>query len=162
MDSQAQCRQILSMVYRHPCPHLSGWRLDFESRRPALAKPGYRLAGGGEPSAPTLEPVNQITVRATPQPLWRQAAIVPIHRQDTAEVADVVFHFAESGLSFSGGEVEISSIKQRRVHDVQREFEQLTRAKRPIDLSGAGSVSHGVVKADGRVVSGPGLFKIRG
>src|SRR5262249_42970875 len=100
-----------------------------------------------------------VAVGCTPKPFGRQAAVVPVYRQNTAETRGGIQYLLEDGGGGARGKLEPRGVEERGVHDVQRQFQQLRGAQWPVYLRRSCAIANGFVVTHSGIVRGAGLFE---
>ena len=102
-------------------------RVADEADRAAPAEPVHGLAGGRKPGPIALSDLaQQLAGSSAPETLGRQAAVVPVDRRRVPPKRRALATMLRQRCSASSRrEVHAAAEEQRRVHDGQRQFQQL-------------------------------------
>src|SRR5437870_3034037 len=147
------------ILYRIERVNLHGNAKNPKNNRATPSEPGDSLAGSCKPRASAPELVNQVDIEPIPQPLGRDAPIVPVDGHDPAEPMRILDDRPDQLPGLNSRKVEMGREKQCGVHHMQRQFEQAGRLERFKRLRCSCAIPDGFVVAHRGIVGEPCLFQ---
>ena len=165
MHAHTQSGQVPPVLLSHLPAQFIWFLTIFKRHQSALAKPFHGVAGGREPSTVLLELSQQVQIKLTPQSFRSNAPVMPIHGHHPAESNCVGNDLRNSFACLSEGQRKMTGKKHSRVHNMQRQLQQMADSQRLVHLARSRLITdrfvipgRGIVISPGLIEDGRGMF----